>query len=201
MKKYDIVIAAVTGEIVALYFLNLLRDLAAQNALFSKILWLLPFVFPVLSVFGLWIAYLIGKRFVFVFQLAKFLLIGALATIFDLGTLSLFIKYFAVTAGLGYAFFKGVSFIIATSAKYFADKFWAFKKTGSSQLGAEFGKFFLVTLVGLVVNVATASLIVNQISPPFGFSLEFWANLGGMAAVLTTFAWNFIGYKFIVFKV
>lgn len=201
MKKYDIIIALVIGEIVGLYFLNLFRELAENNKLFSLILGALPIAFPILSGVCLWVAFLIGKKFVFVFQLAKFILVGALATIFDLGILSLFIKYSGINAGINYSIFKGISFIIATIAKYFADKFWAFRKTERVKMGAEFGKFFIVTLIGLGVNVGTASLAVNQIGPQFGLSQELWANLGGIAAVLTTFAWNFIGYKFIVFKV
>jgi len=190
MKKSDIIIALATGEIVALYFINLFK---------MPVLWSLAIIFPLLSVFCLWIAYLIGKKFLFIYQFAKFILIGALATIFDLGVLSFFIKYAGVEAGINYSIFKGVSFIVATIAKYFADKFWAFEKKETTEAGKEFGKFFIVTMIGLGVNVGIASVVVNM-GPKFGMALDTWANIGGIAAVLPTFIWNFVGYKFLVFK-
>ncbi len=196
MKKSDIIIAFITGEIVALYFWNLFKE-AKSLAL---VLPFLPIVFPILSVFCLWLAYLIGKKFLFIFQLAKFLLIGALATIFDLGILSFFIKFFGVTAGIYYLIFKAITFIIATVAKYLFDKFWAFEKKETSGLGKEFTQFFIVTLIGMAINVGAAWVTVDVIGPQVGFSAETWANIGGIVAAFVTFAWNFVGYKFIVFK-
>lgn len=200
MKKSDIVISLVIGEIVALYFMNLLKELAGRVPLLPTVLWSLPVVLPVLSIVCLWLAYLIGKKFIFVYQLAKFILIGALATIFDLGTLSIFVGLSAATAGFYYLSFKGISFVFATIAKYFADKFWAFEKKETINLGKEFTQFFLVTFVGLVINIGAAYVVVSVIKPQLGITPETWANLGGLGAVLVTFLWNFIGYKFIVFK-
>ena len=64
----------------------------------------------------------------------------------------------------------------------------------------EFGKFFLVSLGGLIINVAAASLIVNLIQPQFGLSETIWANVAAVIAALLTVIWNFFGYKFLVFK-
>jgi len=52
----------------------------------------------------------------------------------------------------------------------------------------------------LAINVTVASLIVNLIQPQFGLSETIWANVGGIIAALVTVVWNFIGYKFVVFK-
>lgn len=198
-KKTDIIFSLITGEIVALYFLNLFGE-EKLTGFIPMVLPYLPMVFPILTVFCLWLAFLIGKKFLFVFQLAKFLLVGALATIFDLGALSFFIRFFEATTGIYFSFFKGITFIIATIAKYFIDKFWAFEKKETAEIKKEFAQFFVVTLVGLVINVGIASLMVNVVGPKAGFSKEAWANIAGIIAVLPTFAWNFIGYKFIVFK-
>lgn len=202
MRKFDIIFSAAIGEITALYFIYLLgqKGLVEKLGELSSLIWSLAIIFPILSAVCLWLAFLIGKKYLFVFQLAKFLLIGALATIFDLGTLSIFIGFSGVSSGLYYDIFKGISFIVATIGKYFPDKFWAFKKTEKAGMGKEFSKFFVVTFIGLVINIFIADLIVNKIGPQFGFSPQLWANLGGMGAVLVIFAWNFIGYKFIVFK-
>lgn len=196
MKKSDIILALIIGEITAWYFKYLLKDLEAV----SSFLWTLPIIFPILTVICLWIAFLIGRKLLFVFQLAKFMLIGVLATIIDLGILGFLIWITGITGGLSYSIFKGISFLVATVSKYWGDKVWAFEKKEKTGLGKEFLKFFLVTLVGLVINVGTASLAVNVIGPQFGFSPELWANIGGIIAAFATVLWNFVGYKFLVFK-
>jgi len=81
------------------------------------------------------------KIFLSIYQLAKFLLIGAVATIFDLGILALFIQISGISSGNYFNLFKGASFIIATILKYIPDKFWAFKKTETTSLMQEFTQF------------------------------------------------------------
>jgi len=48
--------------------------------------------------------------------------------------------------------------------------------------------------------VAIASLVVNFIGLQFGISLEVWATVGVVIATFFSMSWNFLGYKFIVFK-
>ena len=202
MKKSDVLIAAAIGALTALYFINLFSEPGFVEKLgpLAGMLWILLPLFTFLAPFCLWIAYLIGKKYLFVFQLAKFLLAGVLATIFDLGTLSLFIAYTGISAGILYLTFKAVSFIIATVLKYIPDKFWAFKKRETEGMQKELTQFFAVTLAGLVINVGVAHVIVNVVGPQFGLPAQLWGNLGGIVAVIVTFAWSFVGYKFIVFK-
>ena len=197
MKKIDIILALVTGEITAWFFYYLLKDVFSGIPYFQ---WILAVSFPILAVIGLWVSWCLGKRFVWIFQLAKYLLIGVLATITDLGVLNFLMLASGVTFGLWYSAFKGISFIVATCAKYFGDKFWAFEKMEKKGMGKEFSQFFIVTLIGLGLNVGVASLVVNMIGPQFGLSETLWANIGGIAAAFGVTAWNFIGYKFIVFK-
>jgi len=202
MNKTDALIAAAIGEATAWYFINLLGEQGISDKLgpLAGQLWLLAIIFPILAPLGLWVASLLGKKIVSIYQLAKFLLIGVIATIFDLGTLALFINMSGIDSGIGFNLFKGTSFIIATILKYVPDKYWAFKKRESSNVKKEFVQFFAVTLIGLGVNVFIANFIVNVMGPQFGLPAKLWANLGGIGAVVVTFAWNFIGYKFIVFK-
>ena len=132
--------------------------------------------------------------------MAKFVLIGVLATLLDLGIMNILIWIFGQATGLAFNVFKGISFLGATLAKYFGNKFLAFEKTGTASLTGEFTQFFVVTLVGLAINVGVASLIVNQIGPQLGITPEAWANIGGIGAAIAGSAWNFLGYKFVVFK-
>ena len=196
MKRIDIVLALITGEITAWFFYYLLQDIVKVD----NLQWILAVLFPVLSVLGIFVAYLLSKRFLWLYQLAKYLLIGVLATIVDLAVLNGLMIASGIAVGIFFSVFKSISFVVATSAKYFGDKFWAFEKTEKAGMGKEFSKFFVVTLIGLGLNVATASFVVNVLGPQFGMSETLWANVGGIAAAFSITAWNFIGYKFIVFK-
>jgi putative flippase GtrA len=196
MKKIDIVLGLITGEITAWFFYILLKDIVRINNLGL----ILAVSFPILTVICLWLSWFLGKRFLWIFQMAKYLLIGVLATIADLGVLNLLMWISGVATGVSFSAFKGISFVMATTAKYFGDKFWAFEKTERAGMGKEFSQFFIVTLIGLGLNVGAASLVVNVIGSQFGMSEKLWANVGGIAAAFAVTAWNFIGYKFFVFK-
>lgn len=193
MKKLDVIIALVIGELTAIYFAFLFKDIYCG-------VWFLIVIFPILSIVCLWIAYFIGKKYFFIFQGAKFLLIGVLGTLIDLGVLNILIWISGISSGLFFPVLKAISFVIANCNKYVGHKFWVFEKNGMDGAKKEFGKFFLVSLGGLIINVTTASLIVNLVKPQFGLSEAIWANIGGIIAALATVIWNFLGYKFLVFK-
>lgn len=131
-------------------------------------------------------------------QAVKFVLVGGLNTLIDLGVLNLLIFTTGIANGFGYSAFKGISFIVAVINSYFLNKFWTFKSAGKS--GKEFSQFFMVSLIGFGVNIGVASLVVNIIGVQFGITPKIWANVGALAATFAAMAWNFIGYKFFVFK-
>jgi len=197
MKKIDIILALVTGEITAWFFYALLVNLGVEIRFLGL---LLAIFLPFLALAGLWICWFLGKRFLWIFQAAKFLLIGVLATLVDLGILNLLILVSGIATGSLFSVFKGISFITATCSKYFGDKFWAFEKMERAGMGREFSQFFVVTLIGLAINVGVASLVVNLLGPQFGLTEKMWANIGAIIAAFVSAIWNFLGYKFIVFK-
>jgi len=42
--------------------------------------------------------------------------------------------------------------------------------------------------------------VVNGVDPQLGLSASAWGTVGGIAAAFGVMTWNFIGYKFFVFK-
>lgn len=198
MKKKDIFIVLLIGEALALFGLTILRNI--DISAMAQLNWVLPIVFPFITLFCFWVAYIIGKKFLFVFQLAKFGLTGALNTFIDLGILSILMVVFGITAGWGYSIFKGIGFIGATTNSYFWNKHWTFQKKESQKIKKELLQFLVVSGVGFGINVGTASLVVNVVGPQFGLAANVWGMLGAVAAAISAMAWNFIGYKFIVFK-
>jgi len=200
MKKIDIILALITGEGVAWLFVWLIKN--SPNINLPFLYWLLPIFCPFLAVFGIWISYLIGKKFLVIYQLSKFLLIGAFFAIFDLIILNLLLEYFGISKDekIKYAIFVATSFILATLVKYVADKYWAFEKTEKEKIGLEFSKFFIITLISGGIQIGVASFIFATISSMGGISELVVGNLGKIGGIVIASAWNFIGYKFIVFK-
>ncbi|MDO8663552.1 MAG: GtrA family protein [Candidatus Wildermuthbacteria bacterium] len=136
-------------------------------------------------------------------QAVKFVLVGGLNTLIDLGVLNLLIFMTGIATGFGYSAFKGISFTVAVVNSYIWNKRWTFKGSESNKGAKEFGQFLVVSLIGFGINVGIASLVVNVIGNPFvfsGISAKLWANAGAIIATFCTMTWNFVGYKFIVFK-
>jgi putative flippase GtrA len=197
MKKIDVVLALITGEGVALLFIWLIRNSPLSLPFLN---WVLPIFFPVLAVFGIFVAEIIGRRLLFVYQLAKFVLVGTLFAVFDLIILNSLMVYFGISKEeiLKYAIFVAASFTIATIFKYFANKYWTFEKFEKERMEREFGIFFLVTAISGVIQVGVASLLfkflILAVSPLLA------GNIGKILGIVVASAWNFLCYKFLVFK-
>jgi len=197
MKKIDIILALITGEGVAWLFVWFINN---SPFYLPSLEWILPVVFPLLALFGVWIASLIGETYLFVYQLAKFLLIGALFAVFDLAILNSLMVYFGVTEGLEYTLFVAFSFLIVTTVKYVANKYWAFEKKKKEGMTLEFSGFLIITLISGGIQIGVAYLIVNVVGPLFGISALLWGSVGKIGGITIASAWNFVGYKFLVFK-
>ena len=193
IKKIDLIISITISFLVAVYFIFLFFS-------YYDYIWILLVIFPVLGIIGMSLATIIGRKFLFVYQLAKFLLIGSMTALVDLTILNLLIFGFGISGGIWFSVFKVISFLLAFSTKYIGDKVWAFENNNFNLIKQEMVKFTLVTLVGLLINVVVASLVVNLVGPQFGLSAHLWANIAGIVASLSTIFWNFPAYKFIVFK-
>lgn len=206
ISKSDIIGSLVIGFLIAVGFIAL--SYATISVLRPSdtpplYYWSVLFIVPIAAALGISVARnlkeRIGGLFALGYQFYKFVLVGVMNTLFDLSILSGLIIFTGFAAGWQFSLFKGISFAIVVVHSYFWNKFWTFKKKEGG--GAkEFGQFLAVSLVGLGVNVGAASLVVNVIGPRGGISPEIWASIGALAAIVFTTAWNFTGYKLIVFK-
>jgi putative flippase GtrA len=211
LLQKDIIISASIGLLCALLILPIAQNLAL------KISWALSLIviLPILSVLGMWLTYLIAQKIKIIYQIAKFVLVGILNTFVDWGVLNLLMFLTSITSGVYYTVFKGISFLFATTNSYFWNKFWTFSKPRidadvKTQINAdnkmqksapkEFLRFLVVSAIGFLLNVSTATLIVNVWGSQFGIGDALWANIGAFCGTLTGLTWNFLGYKLIVFK-
>jgi len=196
MKKLDLILSAVIGFLNGIFFYFILKQVGVTFGF-------LPFliiVFPILAVIGMLITSFLGKKFLFILQAAKFFLVGTLNTFIDLVVLNILILLTQISSGVFYSLFKTISFLGATTNSYFWNRFWTFEKRGEENKPKEFAKFFIITIIGLLINVAVASFVVNKIGPQFGITQKLWASIGAIVAAFFAFLWNFIASKFIVFK-
>lgn len=196
MKRSDIISALVIGEIIAVFSIFILKTWGK----FFDLAWFLLIVLPLLALFALYITHLLGRKFPAIFQFGKFASVGLANFGVDLGILNILMLISGIAGGVFYSLFKGISFIVATIHSYFWNKFWTFRKKETKEMGKESLQFFVVSLIGLVINVSAASLVVNLIGVQWGFSAEIWGSMGAVAGSIAGLTWNFLGYKFIVFK-
>ncbi|TSC52602.1 MAG: family 2 glycosyl transferase [Parcubacteria group bacterium LiPW_39] len=213
----DLWVAAAVGFLCALLIIPIFKNLAPQIS-FKYSLGLL-IILPILSVLGMWVAGRLAKLIAVIYQLAKFILVGALNTFVDWGVLNLLIFLTTIASGWFYSGFKGISFMVAVVNSYFWNKFWTFNKTrmdadiNKPRINAddadngtrksapkEFLQFFVVSCIGFALNVGVATLIVNVWGPQWGLAEKVWANIGALGGTLIGLTWNFLGYKLIVFK-
>jgi putative flippase GtrA len=194
MRITDIIFALVCGRVVGFLVSDFLKGWGVHVGFwYEVVIWL---VLPFVSLFCLWVAFLIGKKFLFVFQAAKFLLVGAVATIVDL---KLF-EWLVVAFFLYYLVAKSISFIVATALKYWGNKYWAFLKHEKEHVGKEVAQFFVITLIGLVIDVSVFYYATKIASSQFSIPPALWIKVSVIIAACASAVWSFLGYKFFVFK-
>lgn len=136
-----------------------------------------------------------AKRLSVTSQLVRFVLIGGLCALIDSGT-------YATLLSLGTPNYvsKAISFILGTTASYFANKKFTFTaSTGNAK--AQAGGFALVYIVTFFVNVGTNQLLYALL-PAFdmahGTQIRYavcWIVAQGLGTAI-----NFVMLKWVVFK-
>ncbi len=124
-------------------------------------------------------------------------------TAIDFTVLNLLMWWTGIYKGGWIILLNAVSFSIAVINSYLWNKYWTFRAREADEPGEvakEFSQFIAVTLIGLGINTGVVYGITTLIAPVFGLSPEIWANLAKATATGFSLIWNFIGYKFIVFK-
>lgn len=198
LLKSDILAALLIGILAFLFSLIIIKNLAIKIPYYQSALFFIP-----LCLVGIYIGYLLGRIKKVFFQFTKFGETGGLNLLVDFGILNLLILFTGISTGILYSVFKAISFTVAVINSYVWNKFWVFKKTGpSKEASKEFVNFIVVSLIGLGINVLLASLIVyfSSLGNPQPQWEKIWANIGAAFGSITAMIWNFIGYKFLVFK-
>ncbi len=205
--KRDYLLGLAAGLIIGLILLPILQT--AKPSLYLSLRFVLVPIVVILTLLSLVVASWLSRRLSFVWQLAKFVVIGGMNTLVDIGILALLglvflnpsTPWFSIAGSViaYYSLYKAVSFIIANVNSYFWNKYWTFHTESSQKTGSEFTAFFAVSIIGFIINIIVASSVF-ALSAAASFTSGQWGLIAAAAGSVAGLAWNFVGYKFFVFK-
>jgi putative flippase GtrA len=202
MKKnlvYSLIVGFLTSWFLIFIIKNPFIEEFRNLAFLGDRIWWLLLIMPAIFFLGMVAAQLLSRLVSVFLQLVKFAEVGVLNTAIDFGVLNLLIWLTGITSGWAIAPLNVTSFLCATTNSYFWNKFWTFKKKGAVS-GGEFTQFLIISAVGIGVNTGIVVAGTSLVSPALGMSPAAWANVMKLLATLVSLTWNFLGYKFIVFK-
>ncbi len=202
MKK-NLIYSSIVGFLTSWFLIFVIKNPFVEEfkslaSLGDKVWWLL-LITPAIFFIGMLAAAFISRIISVFLQLAKFAEVGILNTAIDFGILNLLIWLTGITGGWAIAPLNATSFLCATTNSYFWNKFWTFKKKDGAK-GGEFIQFLIVSAIGIGINTGIVVAGTTLVSPVLGMSPAAWANIMKLLATFVSLVWNFLGYKFIVFK-
>lgn len=197
MKKSDYQLAILIGLLQAIFLVPTL----IATSIFSYLVWgLLVVGLPPLMFFGLWLGNMLSKHFSFGITFSKYAAAGILSFTIDFATLNIISLLTGITSGFTLGWINMPGFAIATMNAYSWNKIWVFQKGNEGSFFAHFPKFFIVIVVGILINSTVLTVLATYVSAPFSLSPARWLNLAKIIATCAAITWNFIGYRFIAFR-
>lgn len=201
VRTKDIALSLVAGLVIGVFFLFVVQNIPALAFIID---------FKIFAIIGFALLSLVGFLFVsaltnlthigFFLQFGKFALVGFLNTVIDFGILNFLIVTTGIVAGVGIAILNVMAFSVALLNSFFWNRLWVFEDRQDQGNVGEFFQFMVVSMVAVVINTAIVYITSTVITAPFGLDQITWINLGKIIATVFSMAWNFVGYKFFVFK-
>ena len=198
-NKKDLKIAALAAFLIALLAIPIINNLGLPPFLKSFGPLGISVALFIFTMVGFLLLNFLSRWFLILRQITKFTIVGGLNTFLDFAVLNFLIASSGITSGVGFRFLKGISFIVATINSYFWNRHWTFESRNREE-GLQFIQFLVVSTIGLFINVGVAAFIVDVIGPVGSITPIIWANIGALIATAASLIWNFLGYKFIVFR-
>ena len=134
-------------------------------------------------------------------QFLRSVIVGVVATVIDIGVLTILVEAFNVNVFIATA----IGFIVGLLVNFFISSVWVFEKSKVvKNRVSEFIIFALIGGVGLIIN----ELIVNFFDLYLAKSLIFgsfidsdkYYLIGKLVATVIAFVWNFFARKFIIYR-
>lgn len=165
--------------------------------------------FPLASLIGLYIASLMSRVVPVLYQVGKFGIVGFTNFVVDTGVFHVIIalsgsaqsqhlfSVFSIPLTT-WTFFKILSFVGANAHSFFWNKFWTFGQKEVKTAKKEYVGFFVISVGGLLINSGAFSVAFAL--RPEGASEAVWGTIGVAVGSVIGLLWNFVGYKFFIFK-
>ena len=159
-------------------------------------------------------------------RFAKFMVVGTTGFVVDFGVFNLLIRTVGLPDALvlgvlvkGAVFAQAISFTLAAINNFLWNRYWTYPDSRSKPILHQFGQFFILSLIGLLIRTPIflllsnpAQAIVNSmLHGPFAgllnfavntvhLTLEQIANNAALAgAVIVVLFWNFFSNRFITY--
>jgi putative flippase GtrA len=200
MKK-DFLTAGIAGLFTAIFILPIFKNIK----IFQPAYIIAGFVIglPILWMLILATANFLKNWLGWIYQFAKFCIVGFLNASIDFGILNLLSWYTGLTSGFIIGGVNVPGFIVAATNSYFWNKFWVFSHTRQPGEKVSYGNFWTfaaVAVSGALINSGIVIFVSTYIHPLFGLTPSRWLNIGKVIASALALLWNFLGFKFFVFK-
>ena len=121
------------------------------------------------------------------FRIVRFGFTGLLGMGIDFGTTWLFKEKIKVNKYVANAF----GFALAVTNNYLINRIWTFQ-SANAHWGIEFGKFLLVSIIGLAINTSVIFIFYQRKQGSNFYVAKF-------CAIIITFVWNFLANSFFTF--
>jgi putative flippase GtrA len=112
-------------------------------------------------------------------KFAKFGVVGFSGVLVDFGFTYIFKEKLKVQKYVANA----IGFTIAASTNYYLNRIWTFH-SNNPEIALEYGKFLLISLIGLVINTIVLWLLVSKVKFNFYFAK--------LLAIGVVTIWNFV---------
>jgi len=202
MFKKDYLYAGIIGLITAFFGRLLLinNEVTLAYGGFSLPLWSLFVILPVAE----YIAYIIASRLfshiLFLKQLGRFGIVGLMNVCVDIGIATTLRRAYDIDPKSAEMLpILVIASAIAIVNSYFWQRMWTFAEKAPPS-SKEFITFVIVTLIGLGLNTAVSVAIIQGVGALSVLSPDRIVTISKIAATAVSLFWNFLGYKFIVFK-
>ncbi|MBU4142565.1 GtrA family protein [Patescibacteria group bacterium] len=121
-------------------------------------------------------------------EIVKFIISGGTAA---LTNLSLF-YFFTDILGIWYLLSSVLSFVVSFFVSFYLQKFWTFGDTNKEALYKQMVLYLLMAFFNLIINTAAMYVLVDF--------FKVWYMLAQFFITAIIALWNFIVYKFFIFK-
>ncbi|HYB73225.1 MAG TPA: GtrA family protein [Candidatus Sulfotelmatobacter sp.] len=125
---------------------------------------------------------------------------GLLNASIDFGTLNLLVAITGVYSGIGLVPLNVVAFMAASLNSFVWNRLWTFRRRGRGRLLRELAAFYMVAIGGAAVSSGILWAIATLVPRPAGLRPIAWVNGAKLAAGGSAILWNFLWYRYWVFR-